>query len=348
MGNFRLEESYGIWSNTMKHFVIISLILNIVFGNTIIVDQMGDGDYLNINDAIINSSDNDTIQVRAGYYIEQLEFTSGHPSLTIIGAGKDICTLFYTNIPLYLHGYNGQFVIEGFTVEWGGAAGGGINISAGNGDYTIKKCAIIKPNVSADDVQGIGISGLNGSDISILNCLINVEGFGSNRRGITVSGSMTNSTVNIANSMIFGFHRGIDCSLSPSDYFLYNNIITGNTVGVTVADNISIVAMYNNVYGNSTNYSNSFVPGTGDISSDPLMIDMAAGDFRLGPGSPCFDTGAPWQQYNDIDGSRNDMGIFGGPHNLGGPGPVISNIQVSSEQVEQGGVITIQATGTVD
>jgi len=345
MGNFRLEESYGIWSNTMKHFVIISLILSVVFGNTIIVDQTGGGDYLNINDAILNSIDNDTIEVNAGYYIEQLEFNSEDPSLTIIGTGKDVCTLFYSNDPLKLFGYSGDLTFEGFTINWGGAAGEGVFVDSGN--LSIRKCAIVKTNISANYSRGIEINGVSNSNISIQNCLINIVGNASERIAV-YAGNLDNSIINISNSIMFGCNYGIVCSDTDTDYFIYNNIVINNDIGILVAINVNLVAMYNDVFGNGLNYSNDFVPGAGDISIDPLIVNLESGDYRLGPGSPCVDTGAPWQQFNDIDGSRNDMGIFGGPHNIGGFGPVISNIQVSSEQVEQGGVITIQATGTVD
>lgn len=35
--------------------------------------------------------------------------------------------------------------------------------------------------------------------------------------------------------------------------------------------------------------------------------------FSLSPYSPCRDAGAPFKQMKDPDGSRNDMGIYGGP-----------------------------------
>jgi hypothetical protein len=52
-----------------------------------------------------------------------------------------------------------------------------------------------------------------------------------------------------------------------------------------------------------------------NIKADPRFSDEAAGDFSLNPGfSPCIDAGDPLSGYNDVDGTRNDMGIFGGPY----------------------------------
>ena len=53
--------------------------------------------------------------------------------------------------------------------------------------------------------------------------------------------------------------------------------------------------------------------GPSSETSDPLFADVAGDDFHLQPGSPCIDAGDPDPQYNDTDGSRNDIGAFGGP-----------------------------------
>jgi PKD repeat protein len=62
--------------------------------------------------------------------------------------------------------------------------------------------------------------------------------------------------------------------------------------------------------------------GTGNIDADPMFENPTAGNgmafngldaaWTLAAGSPCIDAGNPDPMYNDLDGSRNDMGAFGG------------------------------------
>ena len=66
--------------------------------------------------------------------------------------------------------------------------------------------------------------------------------------------------------------------------------------------------------------------GEGNIDEDPLFIDPSAGNgsayngleavWGLQEGSPCIDAGDPDPVYNDPDGTRNDMGAYGGPNGL--------------------------------
>ena len=63
--------------------------------------------------------------------------------------------------------------------------------------------------------------------------------------------------------------------------------------------------------GDMTEGINCINPGspTGDFGLDPLYEN----GHHLQEGSPCIDTGHIDEIYNDADGSRNDMGCYGGP-----------------------------------
>lgn len=48
----------------------------------------------------------------------------------------------------------------------------------------------------------------------------------------------------------------------------------------------------------------------GDISVNPEFVDETSGNYHLNDNSPCIDAGNPDTQYNDPDGSRNDIGRY--------------------------------------
>ncbi len=53
--------------------------------------------------------------------------------------------------------------------------------------------------------------------------------------------------------------------------------------------------------------------GSTNLAAEPEFVNPAVGNFRLQPGSPGIDAGNPDPAFNDPDGSRNDMGAYGGP-----------------------------------
>ena len=124
---------------------------------------------------------------------------------------------------------------------------------------------------------------------------------------------------------------GISCDRSAST--IINNTITLNAAshGGGVYFDKGSVRIINTILWNNGDdlYSGLFNPSSrpdhsnigdgdfrglnGNISADPIFVNPKDGDFRLRPGSPCRDTGNPDPIYHDPDGSKNDMGAFGGP-----------------------------------
>ncbi len=89
-----------------------------------------------------------------------------------------------------------------------------------------------------------------------------------------------------------------------------------------------------------------------NIAQDPLFSDEIAQDYTLLGNSPCIDTGNPDPQYNDPDGSRNDIGAFyftglGVPANL-----VISvaesTVTITWQPVDSASSYKVYSCGTPD
>jgi parallel beta-helix repeat protein len=121
----------------------------------------------------------------------------------------------------------------------------------------------------------------------------------------------------INNTVVNNLYEGLWCY--QSNPVVKNNILTGNSSGVSASfDFATPVLSYNDSWGNHwLNYDAQSTGviniGTGSISVDPLFLTTAPGDYRLAPASPCRDAGDPAATYNDLDGSRNDLGATGGP-----------------------------------
>ena len=103
---------------------------------------------------------------------------------------------------------------------------------------------------------------------------------------------------------------GINEDISIS--VVYNNIIVGNdNYGVQICNDTEMD--YNNVWNPGTNYYNCNA-GINSISENPLFIDQQNSNYRLSAGSLCINAGIPNEKFYDLDGSRNDMGAYGGPY----------------------------------
>ncbi len=123
----------------------------------------------------------------------------------------------------------------------------------------------------------------------------------------------------------------------------------GNSIGNAPIFAPLGVLVQNNLFHKISIYSNTDVKGgvvrTGSIIEDPKLN----GNLTLKADSPCIDKGPPDPQYNDRDGSRNDIGMFGG-HNFIPDGrttnkPIVLGLDVAPIAVPTGGTVTIESTG---
>jgi parallel beta-helix repeat protein len=123
----------------------------------------------------------------------------------------------------------------------------------------------------------------------------------------------------------YGLHMINNCQ--PT---VLNNIICRNDRYGVYAQFSSVPTLqYNNVWGHSmatdtgtanTDYVPSWLLYSNSISADPLF--RASDDWQLADGSPCVNAGDPSPEFNDPDGSRNDLGAYGGPAASRGVGAV--------------------------
>ena len=145
--------------------------------------------------------------------------------------------------------------------------------------------------------------------------------------------------------------------LNSLDVRILGNIIqesyvsgaNGNQIGNSPIFAPLGVNVQNNLFHKIHVYSTTVIKGgvmhTGSLFGDPKLNS----NNTLQPDSPCIDKGPPDPQYNDRDGSRNDIGMFGG-HNFIPDGrttnkPIVLGLDVAPIAVPTGGTVTIESTG---
>jgi parallel beta-helix repeat protein len=182
-------------------------------------------------------------------------------------------------------------IIEGAVVSWA--------VSVNNAKPTLRN------NYIYCNGGGFGVELTNASKCGIFNNIIKDRSLGGT--GIVLTNSSGNE---IINNTIITYGKGIEEQNSTSTV-LNNIVVNSNSFGVQLSSSSN--HDYNDVWNNVVNYKGTS-PGANDLSVDPLFVDTASEDYRLSTTSLCIDAGNPNVKYNDNDGSRNDIGAFGGPY----------------------------------
>lgn len=289
--------------------MLLGLLTAVVDGATIKVDPNGGGEFLLLQQAINSASVGDVVLVGPGTYDEPIIIDKG---IKVIGIDPMVCKIVYTgsgSAVTFKGGTQGAQILRLSITSLGGD---GILCEAGS-------VSVIKNNVITG-TGGDGIEAKSGATVSILNNTI-----GDNRQ--------------------IGIY-----SYDPAT--IVNNIINSNGEGGirwrTNHSSSEFPINYNDVWGNiGSGYRreiSSSDPPSSDIAQNPQFVNATAGDYRLQPTSPCINAGWDNSVYADPDGSRNDIGAYGGP-DAPSPGPMVVEIEVQPQSVPQGQPLIIRATG---
>jgi len=275
-------------------------------------------DYSTIQAGIDAAEEGDIVHVSEGTYTE----ASGEifpivmkDGVSLYGAGIDNTIIKNTTKRVWeLIIASNNATISGFTLS---GTGSGWPYKA------VIRCNSVSPEIKGNfitahrqEIDGristeidVGISCSNSSALITGNIID-----GPDFNGIVLSGSPST----ITNNVITNFYRyGIDCvSSSPK---ISNNILKGKgtrSQGISCIGSPSpTIISYNNIFG-----CQGCLLGLGNISADPLFVDLDNGDYHLLEDSPCINTGDPnyiaEPNETDLDGNpriiggRIDMGAY--------------------------------------
>jgi hypothetical protein len=184
----------------------------------------------------------------------------------------------------------------------------------------------IVSNTFGNGSNGILIQGEN-ANMNIQNNLINnLQGWGFQMSEYDYNALITNNV--ISNSAVAFYIRNRDGEYM-NNYRTENNLFINNDtlLQLRMPNQVYKSFIYNSCFdfdslGNDTSYIGRLtqVNANGDscdagfnIFLDPHIASLDTLDFRLYADSPLIDAGNPDSVFFDVDGSVNDIGLYGGP-----------------------------------
>ena len=179
---------------------------------------------------------------------------------------------------------------------------------AGGGSVVTLANASILRGFSVGDGSASAVDVPTGIFAEVTNCVLYSSDIGlSAGAGATLA--FVNNTVD--GNASFGVHGASGVIFVT----FKNNMLTVNGTGV-LADPAAILdGGYNLFFGNATDYVGP-IPASTDFADDPLYVDPGNLNFHLKAFSPAREAGDPDPTFDDLDGTRNDLGADGGPQGV--------------------------------
>jgi hypothetical protein len=224
----------------------------------------------------------------------------------------------------------------------------GIDVHGNNTQATIRNSRIwnYKGSVSSNMTEKmIGIRLRDNSSTTIHNNLI-YNCYDTHNHGTETNSGMgifvkSPAVANILGNAIWG------CYVHGGDVAAGNRLI-GSTGSAYVRNNFFWKKPANFVY--SSLVSSGLLTGNLTENNESALVfqDIAAGNFQPSSASRLTNAGPESTEYNDRDGSRNDIGMFGGhdyiPNGRNSTKPVVISLELPIA-VPRNGTATIKSTG---